>query len=613
MAGKNLNMTTAEKQILEHPDTLKVFVYVLVPAMAGFNIYVAMAGRVLASACLCLELAGFTAVMLVMRSQMPEDRKILFYRHILSLQILVFGLYLILVVGILGQTEVSFWCFLFVFLVSLWMPERMGIWSVLVFNAGILTPGFLPEPDRFFDNSEVLSRFYVALFVFSLLALGAGRVRQRYLGNLYRVRAGLEESERRYQDLNNQLLREIEERDKIEKQLHHAIKMETLGRVAAGVAHDLNNILSGLVTYPELLLLDLDRGHPMREPLETIRSSGTRAAAIVDDLLALSRRGVAVSEAVDLCRVVDDYMASPEHRQFMSGNPEVALRVSCDTDSACVTGSAAHLSKTLMNLVANGVEAVAGPGNVEIRVEAVTLETPLALVVQVQGEREIPPGRYARLTVSDTGTGIALHEQEAVFEPFYTRKKMGRSGTGLGMALVLGTVNDHRGYIRMVSSPGNGTAISLYFPAADASGTVEAGSRDIGFLKGSGQRVLVVDDEPVQRSIARKLLDRLGYSAFTCDSGEAALDFLKETPVDLVMLDIIMEPGMNGVEACEAILEAFPGQKMLFVTGYSDALTLARAAKISGGGCLFKPYTLEKMGTMVKERLAGSGPGEAAG
>ena len=606
MAEKPIDipMTTAEKQILEHPDALRFFLSILVPCITGFNIYVAASGRVLASAVLCLQLAGFIAVLGVIKSRLPEVRKILCYRHIFSFQILVFGLYLILTVGIKNQIEVSFWCFLYIFLVSLWMPERTAAGSIILFNLGIILPAFLPEPDRFIDNSEMLSRFYIALLLFSLLAMVARRFRQRYLDNLYRMRTGLEESEKKYLALNTKLVQEIEYRDRIEERLHHAIKMETLGQVAAGVAHDLNNILSGLVTYPELLMLDLDEDHPMMAPLETIRSSGTRAAAIVSDLLALSRRGVAALTPVDLCRTVEEYLASPEHRQLMADHRQARVVSLLETPSAVVTGSGVHLSKTLMNLVANGVEALAGPGKVTVRVDLAALDVPRPLKVQIQGEKEIPPGRYARLTVSDTGTGIALENQEAVFEPFYTSKKMGRSGTGLGMALVLASVIDHGGYIRLVSSPEKGTAVSLYFPEAKETQIPKQGDAGLEAVRGAGESILVVDDEPVQRHIAQSLLTHLGYKVAVCDSGEAALSYLRKEQADLVIMDIIMEPGMTGVEACEALLTDHPAQRILFATGYSNSQTLARATRMSRGDCLFKPYTPEKLGAMVKERLA---------
>ena len=236
--------------------------------------------------------------------------------------------------------------------------------------------------------------------------------------------------------------------------------------------------------------------------------------------------------------------------------------------------------------------------------DKVCLEAPQPLEVQVQGERQIPPGPYVRLSVSDTGEGISAQEQEAVFEPFYTRKTMGRSGTGLGMTLALGTVNDHGGYIQMKSSPGKGTHIGIFLPAADEGPVDSLRDSRLGTMNGHGESILVVDDEPVQLKIASSLLRHLDYRVYTCASGEKALALIRETPMDLVILDIIMEPGMNGVDACKTMLAEYPDQKVLFVTGYSDADTLARAASLSRGPCLFKPYTLEHLGDMVKARLA---------
>ncbi|HCY85586.1 MAG TPA: hypothetical protein DHV36_10665, partial [Desulfobacteraceae bacterium] len=389
--------------------------------------------------------------------------------------------------------------------------------------------------------------------------------------------------------------------------LHHAIKMETVGRVAAGVAHDLNNILSGIVTYPDYILLDLDKDDPMRESLETIKTSGMRAATIVDDLLTLSRRGVAVTEPLDLNQLLRSYLDSPEHLQLMASFESVSLTVEYESGKGgAVVGSPVHLAKTLMNLVANAVESIQGEGKVGISIRFKPLSDPEPIANPVQGHRVIPPGDYMVFTVSDTGIGIAPKDLESVFEPFYTRKQMGRSGTGLGMAVVLGTVNDHKGFIQMTSTPGEGTRISLYFPAALDASFREAspGSERIEALLGNNEKILVVDDEPVQLNIAEKLLTRLGYSVHCCPSGEACLEFLGKYPVDLVILDIIMEPGMDGVSTCKKILADRPYLKVLFVTGYSEADTLEKARQLSGGSCLFKPYALEDMGRMVRDRLA---------
>jgi len=255
-----------------------------------------------------------------------------------------------------------------------------------------------------------------------------------------------------------------------------------------------------------------------------------------------------------------------------------------------------------MNLVINGVEAISGKGEVFIHIHPLYLESPELLEVPVQGESEISPGEYVVVSVSDTGTGIAPEERERIFEPFFTKKVMGRSGTGLGMALVLGTVNDHQGYIRIRSTPGKGTMISLFFPVTGQDAGQEVKEAGVEELKGGQERILVVDDDPVQLNIAEKLLKRLAYRVHCRASGEEGLRFLQQNRVDLVILDIIMEPGMSGVEACERILEICPGQKVLFVTGFSDAGTLDRARELSKSPSLFKPYSLENMGRLVKEK-----------
>ncbi|MCG8618406.1 MAG: ATP-binding protein, partial [Desulfobacterales bacterium] len=510
------------------------------------------------------------------------------------------------IIGVVHRLMATPWAFLVVFFLSLWMPGRRGTVISAVFNLALILMIPLTDVEVFTTHREFLIRFHLALFLFSLMAHKSTTIRKNYLSNLFKARAETERSEQKYKALSDRLMKEIEHRDRIEKRLHHAIKMETVGRVAAGVAHDLNNILSGIVTYPDYMLLDLDEDDPIRESLETIKTSGMRAATIVDDLLTLSRRGVAVAEPLDLNRLLQSYLESPEHLQLMAAFDTVSLTVEYEEgNGGAVVGSPVHLAKTLMNLIANAVESIQGEGEVAISIRFEDLSKPEPIANPVQGHRIIPPGDYMVFSVSDTGIGIAPKDLESVFEPFYTRKQMGRSGTGLGMAVVLGTVNDHKGFIQMTSIPGKGTRISLYFPATSGASYGDASpvSEGIEALMGNNEKILVVDDEPVQLNIAEKLLTRLGYAVHCCPSGEACLEFTGKYPVDLVILDIIMEPGMDGVSACRKLLAARPDQKVLFVTGYSDTATLEEAGKLSGGPCLFKPYTLEDMGRMVRERL----------
>lgn len=601
---RDIILRPGERRVLEHPATLRAALFILIPFISLFDIYAILSGRVWVGIVLSLHLIGLVAVAVVIKTRLPDLRKVLIYRYVFQALIILFGVFMLFMVGILHQKEITPWAFVFILMVSIWLPDRTGIIISLVFHIGLAWLFLATGLDEFLMNKAYYIRYYSALVIFSLMTTIIAATRRSYFVKFFAARDKLKASEVKYKSLSRQLEREIEHRDRIEKQLYHAVKMETLGRVAAGVAHDLNNILSGIVTYPDLILLNMDRGDPLRVPLETVKESGVKAAAIVDDLLALSRRGVAVAESLDLREITAAYLNSPEHRQFMTDHDMVSVSVESDPGVKAVTGSSVHLQKTVMNLVTNGVEAVSGAGELFIRVNRVVLAAAEKILHPVQGHDKIPAGEYTVLSVSDTGAGIDPKDMGAVFEPFYTKKDMGRSGTGLGMALVLGTVNDHKGFIQMSSRSGQGTCVSLYFPVTEAvPERAEVPEKEPVKLAGNQESILVIDDEPIQLDIVGKLLTRLGYRVHCCLSGEAGLDLLSRHPMDLVMLDIIMEPGMDGVETCERILSQYPDQKVLFATGFSDKATLDRARSLGRGECLFKPYTLETIGTMVRGRL----------
>lgn len=258
-----------------------------------------------------------------------------------------------------------------------------------------------------------------------------------------------------------ELSREILQREQLEEQLINARKMEALGTLAGGVAHDLNNILSGIVSYPELLLDDIPAESPLYQPLLDIKASGEKAAVVVEDLLTLARRGVPIAEAIDLNRVVAEYLASPEYARLLSQHPAIKLETVLAESLPAMTGSPVHLSKTLMNLVTNAFEAITDHGEVFISTVSKRIES------EEDGNGSVSPGHYLVLSVTDNGIGIASEDLKRIYEPFYTRKKMGRSGTGLGMAVVWGTVEDHKGVIVADSKPGEGTTFEIYFPAIE--------------------------------------------------------------------------------------------------------------------------------------------------
>lgn len=391
--------------------------------------------------------------------------------------------------------------------------------------------------------------------------------------------------------------RDITQEVELEAKLYRAQKMEALGLLAGGVAHDLNNVLAGVVSYPDLMLIDLPENSPLRKPILTIQDSGKKAAAIVQDLLTLARRGVTITEILNLNEIILNYLKSPEFLRLTKYHSDVQIVTSLDADLLNIKGSSVHLIKTIMNLVSNAAEAQPAGGKITISTSNQYLDMPL------RGYEDIREGDFVVLEVADNGTGIATEDLDRVFEPFYTKKEMGRSGTGLGMAVVWGTVQDHYGYINIKSTEGEGTTIYLYFPV-----TREKTKRDkdlipIETYMGQRQTILVVDDVKEQREIATSILGKLNYSVTTVPSGEEAENYMKNNTADLLVLDMIMAPGIDGLETYKRILELHPGQKAIIASGYSETDNVKEVRRLGAGQYIRKPYTLEKIGLAVKAEL----------
>ncbi len=405
-------------------------------------------------------------------------------------------------------------------------------------------------------------------------------------------------------EINKKLQVEIEIRKKAEKErrrleleLSNAQKMEMLGKLAGGVAHDLNNVLSGIVSYPDLLLMDLPVDDPLRNPLITIKKSGENAAAIVQDLLALARRGVIVKDRVCLNDVLMEYFQSPEYTKLRRENPGIQVRQQLFPDLQQLTGSSIHLQKVVMNLLINAFETIDKEGIITISTEDMTLTAP------VDGYEIIPAGEYVILKIKDTGFGMTPDVLSRIFEPFYTRKQMGRSGTGLGMTVVWGTLKDHNGCIDIESTPGIGTTITLFFPVAPKAPVAQSSelSAHVHLKMGLGQTVLIVDDIVEQQKIGTAILEKLGYRVWSVSSGEAAVEFLCRQSVDLLLLDMIMGTGMDGLETYRKILETEPRQKAIIISGFSENDRAREALDLGINAYLQKPYTIEQMSLIVSE------------
>lgn len=394
-------------------------------------------------------------------------------------------------------------------------------------------------------------------------------------------------------------LLDITEKKKLESQLKQAQKMETIGILAGGVAHDLNNILSGIVSYPELILTDLPEDSPLIRPISTIKKSGERAAIIVQDLLTLARRGITNTEVLNFNTIISNQLKSPEFEKLLSYYPNVQIKTYFERSLLNVKGSAAHLSKAVMNLLSNAAEAMPSGGNISISTENIYIDR------GTMKHEYIQEGEYVVIEICDEGIGISMEDIERIFEPFYTKKIVGRSGTGLGMAVVWGTVKDHNGFIDVKSTEGKGTTFTLYFPAIREEPPTDKDPFNIEDYMGDGESILVVDDIEEQREIASLALRKLGYHVSAVSSGEEAIEYIKYNSVDLLILDMIMDPGIDGLETYKKILDIYPGQKAIFVSGFSETESIREARLLGATVYIKKPYALEKIGVAVKEELRG--------
>jgi signal transduction histidine kinase/CheY-like chemotaxis protein len=407
------------------------------------------------------------------------------------------------------------------------------------------------------------------------------------------------------EELNRALAKEIAERrlaeqdrECLEIQLKQAERMEAIGKLAAGVAHDLNNILSGLVSYPDLLLMDIPRDSRLHQSIALIQQSGVKAAAIVQDLLSLARQATGEKKIVNLNDVVTAYLHSPEYKEVLSRHPRVHTEVDLQAELLNIEGSSVHLSKALMNLLHNAFEAILVEGTIRILTYNRYLDQSLSALEQ------IPEGEYAVLSVADTGIGIHKEDLDRIFEPFFTKKKLGRSGTGLGMTLVWSTVKDNGGFIDVQTQEGRGSTFELYFPATRQEAPEKEKPFSLEDCLGS-EKILVIDDIPEQREIAAVMLRKLGYTVHAVAGGEAAIEYLRQEKVDILVLDMIMDPGIDGCETYRRILEIHPRQKAIIASGFSESERVREAQRLGAGPYIRKPYPFEIIARAVRIELDG--------
>ena len=387
---------------------------------------------------------------------------------------------------------------------------------------------------------------------------------------------------------------EITERKQLEEQLLQSQKMEAVGQLAGGVAHDFNNILTAIVGYTDLLTAEFAANSRQLEDLEEIRKAAGRAAALTRQLLSFSRKQVLEPRIVDVNGVVMNL--DKMLRSLLSENIALKIQLADDLDAARVDPN--QLEQVIMNLAINARDAMPNGGTLTIETANATLDENYAAK-----HVSVIPGDYVMLAVTDTGCGMSEATQARIFEPFFTTKPAGR-GTGLGLSTVYGIAKQSGGNIWLYSEPAKGTTFKIYVPALDAlpedigkTAPVEAARQ------GSGTVLLVEDDEQLRRLTHRALATQ-GYVVLEADGGRSALDIAgrHQGPIDLLLTDLVM-PDTNGRKLADTLRAARPGLRVLFMSGYPDSAIVNHGMLEAGVAYLAKPFTTEAVTRKVSEVL----------
>jgi two-component system cell cycle sensor histidine kinase/response regulator CckA len=391
------------------------------------------------------------------------------------------------------------------------------------------------------------------------------------------------------------IARDITDRLSLEQQLRQAQKMEAVGRLAAGVAHDFNNILTAITGYAQLLLEDLVPNDPHREDVDEIRKAADRAAGLTRQLLAFSRQQILQPTVLDLNILVSE--TEGMLGRLLGEDIQLATRLA--PDLGAVKTDRSQIEQVIMNLAVNARDAMPQGGQLTIETANIEMDDGYA-------REHFPavPGSYVMLAVSDTGTGMTPETEAHMFEPFFTTKEKGK-GTGLGLATVYGIIKQSAGFIWVYTEPGHGATFKIYLPRvgqAPEPRISSAGSRSAA-LAGT-ETVLLAEDEPAVRAVARQSLERHGYTVLEAPSGEAALDLAQRYsgPIDLLLTDVVM-PGMSGRALALRLAPLRPRMRTIYMSGYTDEAITRHGVLESGVRYVQKPFSPDALVRRVREAL----------
>jgi PAS domain S-box-containing protein len=391
------------------------------------------------------------------------------------------------------------------------------------------------------------------------------------------------------------IFEDVTERRTLEAQYQQAQKMEAIGQLAAGVAHDFNNLLSVIVGYCELLLADLDPNDLRQPDIAEIRKAGVRASGLTRQLLAFSRKEIIQPKLLDLGSVVTDMRAM----LVLLLGEDVKVELALAPELALLNADPGQMEQLVMNLAVNARDAMPRGGTLTIETANVELDEHDATT-----HLDVQPGSYVALTVTDTGTGMTPQVRARLFEPFFTTKEPGK-GTGLGLATVHGIVTRNGGSISVSSEVGQGTSFMVYFPRAAAAETAVSVLPPAARPPVGAQTVLVVEDADELRELAKRLLERLGYTVLLAANADEALQtFEGNTFIDVLLTDVVM-PGASGMELTRRLAERRPTLKVIYMSGYTEQAIVDHGVLKPGIAFLHKPFTYETLGRMIREVLDG--------
>jgi two-component system, cell cycle sensor histidine kinase and response regulator CckA len=387
-----------------------------------------------------------------------------------------------------------------------------------------------------------------------------------------------------------------DEQEKLQTQLLQAHKMESIGRLAGGVAHDFNNMLQTILGNIELTMDELPPGNLLQDRLEEVHKAARRSADLTRQLLAFARKQTIAPKLLDLNDTVSGMLKML--RRLIGEEIELAWIPGADLWSVKI--DPAQVDQILANLCVNARDAINGTGRISVETKNIDLK-----ILEGIGQAEFTPGMYVMISVSDNGCGMSADTLEHIFEPFFTTKGIGQ-GTGLGLATVYGIVKQNEGFINVTSAPGKGTHIKIYLPRHAGEPAESQVKTHKGILQGGKEVILMVEDEEAILELNKEVLERLGYVVLDATRPDEALQKVRlyEGDIDLIITDVVL-PGMNGNELAERVREIRPEIKILFMSGYTADVIAKRGVLEEGFHFIQKPFPLQDLASKVRAVLEG--------